>query len=60
MESYKQTLLKPQTDKVLNTIKVVAGRGKYQQVLDNSAINFLYVNPITDITDQVIKELKLK
>lgn len=57
---YKQLLTKPYTDKVITAIKVVAVRAKYMQVLDSAAINVLYLNPLADITDQVIKELKIK
>lgn len=57
---YKQLLTKPYTDKVMAAIKLVAIRSKYMQVLDNATVNVLYLNPVTDITEQVIKELKLK
>ena len=55
---YKQLLTKPYTDKVMAVIKTVAIRGKYMQVIDSSTTNMLYLNPATDITEQVIKELK--
>ncbi|MGE6220975.1 OmpH family outer membrane protein [Nubsella zeaxanthinifaciens] len=57
---YKQLLSKPYTDRVMTAIKTVAARGKFMQVLDSSSANLLYINPLSDITDQVIKELKMK
>jgi Skp family chaperone for outer membrane proteins len=57
---YKLLLTKPYTDQVIAAIKLVATRAKYMQVLDSSSVNMLYLNPITDITEQVIKELKIK
>lgn len=55
---YKQLLQQPYIDKVMDAIKVVAVRLKYMQVLDSSSLGLLYLNPLTDITEQVIKELK--
>ena len=57
---YKQLLTKPYSEKVIEVIKNIAIRGKYMQVLDSSATSILYLNPATDITEQVIKELKAK
>lgn len=59
LADYKLLLQKPYIDKVMAAIKAVAVRGKYMQVLDIAAISVLYLNPLTDITDQVIKELKV-
>lgn len=58
LAEYKQLLQKPYIDKVMAAIKVVAVRLKYMQVLDSTTVNLLYLNPLSDITDQVIKELK--
>ncbi|MDQ8006029.1 MAG: OmpH family outer membrane protein [Pedobacter sp.] len=57
---YKELLTKPYTEKVMAAIKTVALRGKYMQVLDSSTTSVLYLNPLADITDQVIKEIKQK
>lgn len=57
---YKQLLTKPYTEKVMAVIKAVAIRGKYMQVLDSSTTSVLYLNPLADITTQVIKELSAK
>ncbi len=59
LADYKQLLQKPYIDKVMAAIKVVAMRRKLMQVID-STNNLLYVNPLGDITEEVIKELKLK
>lgn len=55
----KQLIQKPYVDKVMAAIKTVAIRRKFMQVIDNSN-SLLYVNPSTDITEDVIKELKAK
>lgn len=60
IEDYRNLLTKPYTEKVMTAIKAVATRGKYMQVLDSASINMLYLNPLSDITEQVIKELKIK
>lgn len=60
ISDYRNLLTKPYSEKVMAAIKTVATRGKYMQVLDSSSVNLLYLNPLSDITDQVIKELKLK
>ncbi|MCX2576141.1 OmpH family outer membrane protein [Pedobacter sandarakinus] len=54
---YKQLLTKPYTEKVVSVIKGVALRGKFMQVVDSATTNLLYLNPATDITALVIKEL---
>lgn len=59
LADYKQLLQKPYIDKVMAAIKTVAVRRKLMQVIDSST-NILYLNPLSDITDEVIKELKLK
>jgi Skp family chaperone for outer membrane proteins len=59
LAEYKQLLQKPYIDKVMAAIKAVALRLKYMQVIDSSSVGVLYLNPVTDITEQVIKELKL-
>lgn len=55
---YKNLLTKPYSDKVMAAIKYVAVRGKYMQVIDSVTVSILYVNPLSDITQQVITELK--
>ena len=57
---YKQLLQQPYIDKVMDAIKAVASRLKYMQVIDNASVGMLYVNPLSDITNQVINELKSK
>lgn len=60
LAEYKQLLQKPYIDKVMEAIKAVALRLKYMQVIDSSSVGVLYLNPLSDITEQVIKELKTK
>lgn len=57
LTEYKQLLQKPYIDKVMAAIKAVAIRRKFMQVTDN-VNSLLYVNPLSDITEDVIKELK--
>ncbi len=55
----KQLIQKPYVDKVIAAIKTVAVRRKFMQVMEGTN-NLLYIDPITDITEDVIKELKLR
>lgn len=55
---FRNLVQKPYIDKIMAAIKVVAIRRKFMQVLDASN-SMLYVNPLSDITEDVIKELKL-
>jgi Skp family chaperone for outer membrane proteins len=57
LASYKELLQKPYIDKIYAAIKTVAQLRKFMQVVDQSN-NLLYVNPATDITNEVIKTLK--
>lgn len=55
---YKDLLYKPYLEKIDNAVKAVATRRKFMQVIDINAVPFVYINPISDITEEVIKELK--
>ncbi|RZK93274.1 MAG: OmpH family outer membrane protein [Pedobacter sp.] len=60
LADFRELLTKPYTEKVMAAIKAVANRGKYMQVIDVSVVSMVYVNPLSDITTQVINELKAK
>jgi len=55
---YRNLLLTPYYDKVNAAVKAVAQRLKYSQVLDIQTVNFVYIDPARDITEEVIKQLK--
>lgn len=57
---YKDLLYKPYLEKIDTAVKAVATRRKFMQVLDMQQVPFVYINPTSDITDEVIKEIKPK
>lgn len=60
LSDYKKTLLKPQLDKINAAIKDIATEMHYKQVVDIQQVNFTWFDPTTDISDAVIKKIKVK
>lgn len=56
---YKQVLQQPYYEKIQKAIDNVAKRLKYKQVMDIGEVRFVYISPLSDITDLVIKEIKI-
>ena len=57
---YKDLLYKPYFEKIDLAIQNVATRKKILQVIDIQKVAFVYISPLGDITEEVIKELKAK
>lgn len=55
---YKQFLEQPYIDKIMLAIKTIAVSKKLMMVVDEKTIGSFYINPIVDITNDVIKVLK--
>jgi Skp family chaperone for outer membrane proteins len=60
LEDYRSLLLTPYYDRINAAIKAVAIRRKQTQVIDLQFNSLLWFDPATDITEQVIVELKAK
>ena len=58
LTDYKDLLYKPYLEKINNAVKTVAERRKFMQVIDIQSVSLVYLNSATDVTDEVIKELK--
>ncbi len=58
IEEYRDRLNAPFANKIIDAIKAVATKRKLMQVVDVSTINFLYINPTADITNEVMDYLK--
>lgn len=57
---YKTLLFKPYLEKIDNAVKAVAVRKKIMQVIDIQKVPLVYLNPMSDITQEVIKQLGIK
>lgn len=57
-KDYKNLLYKPYQNNINAAVKSIAINKKYMQVIDIQDVHFVYVNPISDITEEVIKALK--
>lgn len=55
---YKDMLFYPSMEKINRAINIVAERRHIMQVMDLQLNNFAYINPESDITDEVILEIK--
>lgn len=55
---YKNLLYKPYQDSINAAIKTVATRKKYMQVIDIQEVPLVYMDPASDMTEEVIKALK--
>lgn len=60
LDDFKELLYRPYLDKIDEAIKIVALRRKFMQVIDIQKVPFTYINDTSDITNDVIKELKIK
>lgn len=60
LTEYKDLLYKPYIEKINAAVKTVAERRKYNQVFDIQVVALAYLNPATDITEEVIKEIAKK
>lgn len=59
LEDYRSFILTPYYTKIDTAIKAVATKLKLKQVFDIQTTNFVFLDPGTDITDLVIREMKL-
>lgn len=59
IEEYKALILSPYYEKINKAIKAVALRLKYKQVMDIQSVSFAYLDPSADITEDVIKEMRV-
>ncbi|MDI9357854.1 MAG: OmpH family outer membrane protein [Phycisphaerales bacterium] len=58
LEQYRATEAKPYTEKIVKAIKEVANKKKIDFVFDVASLPALYAAPTTDITNEVVAELK--
>lgn len=58
MADYRALLFNPYYDKINSAVKAVAQRLKYKQVIDIQKVSFVYIDKTSDITDEVIRQLK--
>jgi Skp family chaperone for outer membrane proteins len=58
IEDYKSLILSPYYDRINKAIKAVAQRLKLKQVIDIQSVALAYLDPTSDITEEVIKEMK--
>lgn len=60
LSDYYNVLMTPYFEKIDLAIQNVATRKKILQVIDIQKVAFVYISPLGDITEEVIKELKAK
>lgn len=60
VSDYKEVLIRPYLDQINAAIKIVSQRLKYKMVIDIQQVPLLFIDPVIDITDAVIKELNKK
>lgn len=58
VKEYSDSLMQPFYDRISTAIKVTAQNKSFKQVIDVQQVTFLYIDPTTDITEDVIVELK--
>ena len=55
---YKLLLYTPYLERINNAVKAVSLRRKYMQIININEVPLAYINPVADITEECITELK--